>query len=896
MKMRYGTRVLALIMGVLMALTSPVQAFAEGESANQSGDYLSEVYVAVAKTTDEAAKALREKGYDVLKGDDGKPADLNQGAGSALKQNRAVLLGYRTTGDRGKALTDLAVMGMNGGYSFSDYRTLMAKYRDSQIRPLIERFMAAVREYRESAASENPGNRARAEAARELLNHVVEDDSGGRLGDMLLGQTLQELGIDTASMTDERARAERAAHPANLDLECALMQGNADVVLLVERLVSMAADPQPTTWLERLSALGPDGLASTNVDQRPTDAAQEMTAAYQDTAKAVAKEWESLRSLLLDHEATVAKDEAGQAPSDGTGTSDIAADGGDVEDPGYEVPELEAADAGEVGVKDADEPELSVDNAEQIVESIAGNMQATSELADQAVESLAASLYWYLKSLPYGEGTLYDLFARPVEDVSANGYEALYPLASVLTPGQVAGLEFLSLTTMAVNGVASGEAFEAMGPGCAGIVDGLGSNDVSIYANVNRELFSDKVALTSEALRRGEVGSAWDDLLSLRNFMILSWVGTAISGVAALATARRAAALAQELVPINNRIAALRQTSRNLRQTSASLYDLLWLHEYIHYDAMHIMKVETVSGLEAAEELPNLVGAAHKVTITHRVKTGEVFVQTRYFDAATSGLNENMAGMYGEVDARYQLDELARKNELKADKMMRESNGIRSRASRTNVAKYVTSGLFVLLAVASITLTAIDVYNYYHVKMTPVPKYIVDAVDITSKAEDGTTTVLRNDSAYYQAVRTDSRREGDTLTAMEDYADLNGDAGKGWLALYSNASSAKAPILASSMKVVTGTSSVPTGYESSIHEFGSASAANLTDMRYSYNDDANGVYAYFKREVGAPVTASAIARINVSAVGGLCLVAGTALGAGGMYLFGKRRRDPHSEA
>ena len=83
--MRLRTRVLALFMSVLMVLSSPMQALAVGEAANQAGDYLGEVYVAVAKTPDEAAKSLTDKGYTVLERD-GKPADLNQGAGSALKE------------------------------------------------------------------------------------------------------------------------------------------------------------------------------------------------------------------------------------------------------------------------------------------------------------------------------------------------------------------------------------------------------------------------------------------------------------------------------------------------------------------------------------------------------------------------------------------------------------------------------------------------------------------------------------------------------------------------------------------------------------------------------------------------------------------------------------------
>ena len=123
--MKLRTRLLAMLMALLMALASPVRALAEGEAANQAGSYLEDVYVAVAKTPDEASKVLVEKGYAVLKGADGKPADLNQGANSAFKEDVAVVLGYTTTGERADAITDLAVMNMEGGFSFSAYTKLM---------------------------------------------------------------------------------------------------------------------------------------------------------------------------------------------------------------------------------------------------------------------------------------------------------------------------------------------------------------------------------------------------------------------------------------------------------------------------------------------------------------------------------------------------------------------------------------------------------------------------------------------------------------------------------------------------------------------------------------------------------------------------------------------------
>ncbi len=62
--MKLRTRILALVMALLVAVTSPLQAFAEGEAANQAGTYLEDVYVAVAKTPDEAARVLDEKGRE----------------------------------------------------------------------------------------------------------------------------------------------------------------------------------------------------------------------------------------------------------------------------------------------------------------------------------------------------------------------------------------------------------------------------------------------------------------------------------------------------------------------------------------------------------------------------------------------------------------------------------------------------------------------------------------------------------------------------------------------------------------------------------------------------------------------------------------------------------------
>lgn len=63
------------------------------------------------------------------------------------------------------------------------------------------------------------------------------------------------------------------------------MQGNADVVSKIELLLASATDDTGTTWLQRLSELGPDGLEERCADLAPTDARREMDPLYQDAAK-----------------------------------------------------------------------------------------------------------------------------------------------------------------------------------------------------------------------------------------------------------------------------------------------------------------------------------------------------------------------------------------------------------------------------------------------------------------------------------------------------------------------------------------------------------------------------------------------------------------------------------
>ena len=200
--------VIAMILAVVSAILAPVQCFADSQVY-----YISDVMVGMGETADEAKKALTDAGYTVL------DKNVNEGAGSMFKTEKFVYIGYKTTTDANEAITDLALMNMNGGYSFSDYAVLMDKYRDSQIKPFIERFIATIEEYRENYNSDNEANRAKANYAYTILSAIINDDTGGNMGDLLLNPTKEELGLSD----DEYKALPDEERNSIVDLTTALM-------------------------------------------------------------------------------------------------------------------------------------------------------------------------------------------------------------------------------------------------------------------------------------------------------------------------------------------------------------------------------------------------------------------------------------------------------------------------------------------------------------------------------------------------------------------------------------------------------------------------------------------------------------------------------------------------
>ena len=92
------------------------------------------------------------------------------------------------------------------------------------------------------------------------------------------------------------------------------------------------------------------------------------------------------------------------------------------------------------------------------------------------------------------------------------------------------------------------------------------------------------------------------------------------------------------------------------------------------------------------------------------------------------------------------------------------------------------------------------------------------------------------------------------IDILGDCADLNGDVGQQWLALYvCRNNKAAQPILADSLKFVLASNEVPAGYETGINMFGNDAAFNLNSKLYDWNQSADSVQVYFQIDKEAKV-------------------------------------------
>ena len=203
------------------------------------------------------------------------------------------------------------------------------------------------------------------------------------------------------------------------------------------------------------------------------------------------------------------------------------------------------------------------------------------------------------------------------------------------------------------------------------------------------------------------------------------------------------------------------------------------------------------------------------------------------------------------------------------------------RASK--IATYMTVGISIVAGIMMLVTIAIDakeMSEYYNVPFSPIPHYMVDERDIIAYNSKGEKVVLKNQTAYYKAVECNRTEEDEMYKSIGTCADMNGDVGRQWLALYAVKNEAMQPILAASLKAVTGSEQVPAGYSTGIHMFGSEAAFNLNSNLYCWNNNVDSVFVYFKTEDSSASTAGSNFTVgSLALAGGAGLVLGAVLTA-----------------
>ena len=225
-----------------------------------------------------------------------------------------------------------------------------------------------------------------------------------------------------------------------------------------------------------------------------------------------------------------------------------------------------------------------------------------------------------------------------------------------------------------------------------------------------------------------------------------------------------------------------------------------------------------------------------------------------------------------------------------------------------NTAGKWLAGIGAALIALSIALKAVELHLYYHRTFTPIPMMIVDRADIVTEVTDAKGNkdeiIDFKQFAYYEVVKCNRQEVGIHTSAQNgvsdyaswgcgDAADLNADTGLQWLALYVNRSAEKGnPILADTLKLQKGSSETPSGYNGKLHMFGYTNAVKLDNIEYSYRDDNEGMYLFWKSDANALTAAASTFNAGYLALAG---IGGIGLGVLGTTLVMlpklKKRRE-----
>ncbi len=454
------------------------------------------------------------------------------------------------------------------------------------------------------------------------------------------------------------------------------------------------------------------------------------------------------------------------------------------------------------------DPELTIASSQETIDAY----QEAHEDFDYTNWLAAGTQYELLYTMTNDDISLLDLFTGDDYDVQEADRYLLYPLVSVLTDAQRACLDLMSLYQIVAWGInddnSTKEAMAQMD------LSAFKEQDNSIYDGVDRTIFSDDVALTNEALRlqassgQNVVDGVWD-CVSLTSFILWGVFGTSVvcSAIA---------------VGVNLHLNNLLVNSPKLRAA--------FLNDGMNpFEVIQTFNKETIRHLESAKESIDAVTKA-----ANAVKAQMNAIPDKVADLAT----------YQAMKKQY--------NQLLQEASNARTEAIYSTGSTGTWAKitYYAGAAMVTVAVVlmavSIWSTYQDLKEYYNAEFTPIPRHIVD---------EGVDEYDAKVYTYYDAVtcnREEKNMVTDSTKLLGNYADLNGDVGRQWVALYTTKDkNAGNPL--TELKVQYEDSSLPDETYTALSMFGEDTAQNLTNKTagYTYSDGKSGIYLFYRTDANA---------------------------------------------
>lgn len=258
MKKTYKS-ILLLILCLSMVIGMAVPASATGTRV----EYISDIKVESGENVEACKQLLLATGYKVVE------ADIN--ADSKV----ATIIGYKTTTDPNKAITDLKLMNMNGKYSYSDYEVMLKK-QQAAIEESIDALKELIEEFRINYAAKD----LTALNAYEILNRFYYDDIEMYMGDFLLDCELEKGKRD--------------------ELSTVFLQGNSEIILAIQQALALGTDSQENTFLARMQENDYDSMVDSYIEQYGTRkvAIQQLALDYDDAATRILEAWDDFNYTL----------------------------------------------------------------------------------------------------------------------------------------------------------------------------------------------------------------------------------------------------------------------------------------------------------------------------------------------------------------------------------------------------------------------------------------------------------------------------------------------------------------------------------------------------------------------------------------------------------------------